>query len=276
MISRRKRDDEYNKFSGKTINMKIDKKGRNFFNRCFLSIIISGIIVFLCFGIYSLIVKSRILSDKITFFKIEKIIVKGTNVIDSEIIISTSRLKKGISLFDHKIVKAEAKLKKIAGVERVAIHRRLPGTLVINITERTPVALVNKGTLYLMDRQGYMWKLRPYMNALYPVISGVNDTVYYKGLHRVKQKDIDKTILFFDEMKKIDPSLYNAISQVDFSDDNGIYVTFRQKPVIVKLSLYAMKKNISDLYKIIARIEQLRDPMPEHIDLCYNNLAFVW
>lgn len=114
-------------------------------------------------------------------FAIQKVMVQGLKLIpESEILKLASGVQgQNLLLFDHEVLTHKISLHPL--VQSVQFQRKLPQTLVIQVTERTPVALivVSNGVLEV-DAQGvFLRRLESWPKADHPVITGINlaDTV---------------------------------------------------------------------------------------------------
>ncbi len=109
------------------------------------------------------------------FFNLQKIEVNGYSTVPQEDIIKLSGVTVRTNLFKIDIQDAITKIEMHPVVKSATISRKLPHTLVIHITERTPVAVVVGEDGYLaVDVEGiYVKKVDDLPNLNLPVISGL-------------------------------------------------------------------------------------------------------
>jgi cell division protein FtsQ len=110
-----------------------------------------------------------------SYFAVEKIQIKGLEQIpENEIArLASGVIGQNLILLDQVWLNQNVMLHPL--VEKAEIKRDLPGTLVIQITERTPVALVtvNQGVVEV-DGQGIFLRRREgWPDRSYPVINGI-------------------------------------------------------------------------------------------------------
>lgn len=74
-------------------------------------------------------------------FSLENVLVEGRENTDSETVLSALGVDKGQSVFRLDIQQTKTALEEIPWVKSVRIERRLPETIYIKLTERTPFAL---------------------------------------------------------------------------------------------------------------------------------------
>lgn len=80
----------------------------------------------------------------VELFRVRRIEVRGTKNMSAEAIARALPPQDGRSLFDD-LAPIQAAADSIGGLEEVEVSRRLPGTIVINVLETEPVALVMRG-----------------------------------------------------------------------------------------------------------------------------------
>ena len=81
---------------------------------------------------------------KLTYFHVRKLDIRGTTYLQPEDVVARLRVDTLRSIVDD-IGPLEARLRSHPQIAEVRISRRFPGTLVINISENMPVALVPRG-----------------------------------------------------------------------------------------------------------------------------------
>lgn len=109
------------------------------------------------------------------FFSIQEIKVNGlTNVPEGEIRKFAGQVQgQNIFLFDKSVLSRRIKLHPL--VLEVSFQRKLPGTLIIQISERTPAALilVPKGVIEVDSQGVFLRRLESWPNNDNPVIDGI-------------------------------------------------------------------------------------------------------
>lgn len=74
-------------------------------------------------------------------FRVNEILVTGRNRISQEELLSRLNIKKGAPIFGVSIGETQDKLADIPWISRIAVSRRLPDRIIVDISERTPAAL---------------------------------------------------------------------------------------------------------------------------------------
>jgi cell division protein FtsQ len=123
-------------------------------------------------------------------FQVRRIDVVGIRYLAVEQIANALGLAPGANIFDP-VGPLERRVFAVRGVGRVSIGRRIPGTLVVTIDERRPVALVSlAGTLALVDRQGRELPYDP-TRGVPDLPVAVADTAVLGVVERVREVDPD-------------------------------------------------------------------------------------
>lgn len=92
----------------------------------------------------------------VPFFNISSVSCSGTAVLSEEAVIDASGVALGVNIFRIPIHKIEESIKKsLPYVADVSVHRSFPSSVLLEVTERMPVAYVQNGATYLViDGEG--------------------------------------------------------------------------------------------------------------------------
>jgi cell division protein FtsQ len=107
-------------------------------------------------------------------FAVNSVEVAGNERRGSDAITAESGLTLGVNVFTVDLDSARTRILADPWVADAALARRLPGTIVIQVTERVPAALVAIGDLFLVDADGAPFKkLEPGDPVELPLITGL-------------------------------------------------------------------------------------------------------
>lgn len=101
-------------------------------------------------------------------FAITTIEVNGNQVLTDDQVRATVPVRPGDNVFETNLDAIVAELRQNPWVASAEAHRILPHTIVIDVREHVPAAIVQLGTLYLVDAEGHPFKraeLGPRMEA---------------------------------------------------------------------------------------------------------------
>jgi cell division protein FtsQ len=97
----------------------------------------------------------------LAFFRVRRVEVNGTHYIQADDIYRRLRLDSTASVWDD-TRPLERRLTSLPGVRAVTISRKLPGTLLVQVSERSPVAFVPSASgLQAADADGHLLPLDP-------------------------------------------------------------------------------------------------------------------
>lgn len=158
-------------------------------------------------------------------FNISEIEVKGIESLTEEQVIDICSLNESQNLFAFNTFKAANELKKNNYVEDVSFDKKLPHTLVINITERKVRGYIPYMNSYLyIDEDGRVLDSRPEMTKQLPIVVGLRFNGFTMGeLLETDNPDAYKAV---EELSKLFSKydLLDAVIQVDVSDEDNIHL----------------------------------------------------
>ena len=110
-----------------------------------------------------------------SLFEVKHIIVKGNQHISTEKVVAVSGLHTGTNIFKIDLAEAASKLDLLPVIRDIRFYRVMPGTVVIEVEEREPVALVPTGSGFV-EVDSEVVHLRPGRvgTAGLPVLTGVD------------------------------------------------------------------------------------------------------
>ena len=111
-----------------------------------------------------------------TFFRLKNVEVSNSRRLNREEILAIAGAEPGRDLLRMNLKLMGEHLMQNPWIESVRIRRYLPDGLSIAVTEREPLAVVNMGFIYYLDKKGNVFKvLNPGDRLDYPVITGIGE-----------------------------------------------------------------------------------------------------
>ena len=87
--------------------------------------------------------------------RVQDIVVEGRSNTPEPLLNAALGVRRGDSMLGFSLEGARVRIESLSWVEHAAVERRLPGTLVVSLTERRPFAIwQNQGRFVLIDRDG--------------------------------------------------------------------------------------------------------------------------
>jgi cell division septal protein FtsQ len=125
------------------------------------------------------------------FFRVRRVEIVGLQYLDPAKVIDALQLRADASAFDDPGPLAR-RVMALPGVTTADVGRRLPGTLIVELQETTPVALASRGgDLVPLDRRGRVLPFDPLRSAPDLPFAAYGDALVAGVLGRVHDYDPD-------------------------------------------------------------------------------------
>jgi cell division septal protein FtsQ len=173
-----------------------------------------------------------------------------------------------------KLKRVGEQLQKNPWAEKVKVRRYFPHTLAIEISEREPVAIVNMGYLYYLDKKGEIFKPLNEGDRLdYPVLTGINEEDMGKDPAGARDA-LKGALALMALLKGVQFPALADISEIHYDKGYGFTLFTVQGGVPVKLGNSAFGEKLARLARIYPGL-QAQMPTLEYIDLDYNDKIIV-
>ncbi|MEP6689436.1 MAG: FtsQ-type POTRA domain-containing protein [Gemmatimonadales bacterium] len=127
----------------------------------------------------------------LSFFRVRQVEIAGLQYLDPAKVIAALKLSPTASVFDDP-APLRRRVYAMPGVNGVAVGRRLPGTLEVELVEAVPVALASRGeALALLDARGRVLPFDPLRSAPDLPLAANGDAAVTGVLARVRDSDPD-------------------------------------------------------------------------------------
>jgi cell division protein FtsQ len=125
---------------------------------------------------------------RLDFFRVRRVEIDGTRYVSPDEIVSRLRIDTTASLFDD-VGPLEKRVRQHPSVRDVRIERKLPGTLLVRITENLPVAFVQAASgLVAVDATGRSLPVDPATADVDLPVLAVRDTLTLRVLGEVREQ----------------------------------------------------------------------------------------
>lgn len=169
----------------------------------------------------------------------------------------------GLNLFQIDIARVQQDLSGVGWVRRIDIEKKLPDTLRIKITERTPVALLRDGErLLYVDEDGAGYA------ELTPAV-GDQDLPIITDAHGA---ELQRTVALLRDLQAGDRELYARVSEVWPIPPRGFALYDRALGAIVYANAEDIASKWRNLYAVLAAENH---PRIEYADLRFANRLIV-
>jgi cell division protein FtsQ len=130
----------------------------------------------------------RALLRHLDFFRVRRVEIEGARYVSPDQIVSRLRIDTTASLFDD-VAPLEQRVRQHPSVRDVRIERKLPGTLLVKITENLPVAFVQAASgLVVVDAAGRSLPVDPATADVDLPVLAQRDTLALRVLGEVRDQ----------------------------------------------------------------------------------------
>ncbi len=181
---------------------------------------------------------------RLDFFRVRRVEIDGARYVSPDEIVSRLRIDTTQSLFDD-VGPLEKRVRQHPSVRDVRIVRKLPGTLLVRITENPPVALVQAASgLVAVDATGRSLPVDPATADVDLPVLAVRDTL---------------TLRVLGEVREMAPALFARIGEVRrFPRGSSFYLLFRltESPTNLAHDVLALGDVTADRLSDIIPVEE--------------------
>ena len=213
------------------------------------------------------------------FFSLDTAVIHGNNLVGNKHIIETGNIHKNMDILSTDCNAIRNNLETHPYVKAAIVSKRYPNKMEILIKERTPIAYLNAGSLYLIDQEGIVLPIPDAVitNQL-PVITIISDTTYDviagEKLNTPEIKNITQLVI---DTYTLSRPLFNTISEIKYEDKTGELIVYN------KDSANPVYFGVNDFYKkmiILAKFQRKltgkkRLSDYKYIDLRWNQQIIV-
>lgn len=164
--------------------------------------------------------------------------VKGNREVSEAQIIELTQTKKGIRLNTVSSAKINKRLKKNPFIESAIVKAELPGTLLIEVKEREPVARLEGSVTGMIDGKGFGMPAKTQTVYDLPIISGIKPSDFDSSWGVIKNPVIKQVARELLKLKTKVPAAYHLISEIRQQDDQTVmmYTFDGAVPVLARAS----------------------------------------
>ena len=211
---------------------------------------------------------------RVTFFKIRNIEVSDAKRLSREEILSIAGIGNGADLLRLNLKQVGEQLAQNPWVETVRVRRYFPDRVSISIAEREPLAVVNMGYIYYMDKKGKVFKVLNKGDRLdYPVVTGFTEDDLNANPDATK-KSLEATCELLKILQERGAFLLAEVSEIHYDKGYGFTLFTSSDALTIKVGSGDFSAKIDRLAKIYQTLMAQR-PTLRYIDLDYNDKIVV-
>ncbi len=203
-------------------------------------------------------------------FNLDAIVVAGNRTVGKEDIIRVSGLEMGRNIWSADLEETERRLMLDRRFDRVALSRRLPGTVVVRVKELQPIAIVQLDRLYGVSERAELILLSP-GNGLpdLPVItvdasgfrsmSGAAESrdLHFETLRETMLVDpeMGRALYLMRVLRAMSPGMYDELSEIHVSRPNDPIAYMVEGGLAIRFGTGHYPRKIEMLRRTVERLE---------------------
>ncbi len=189
------------------------------------------------------------------YFDVTEVRVEYANRVDAEEIVDLSDIHYGASIFSLDLDMIGRKIEENPWVAEAVVSRVFPSEVLIRVSEREPVAIINLDYLYYVDKNGVVFKVLSSGDPLdYPVITGItrDEVVDASGV----PTSLRSVLLLLDQVARSEVFTLACVSEIHSDPHEGLTVYTAERGVPVHFGKGALIVKLNNLERIYAELEQ--------------------
>ncbi|HEY5673018.1 MAG TPA: cell division protein FtsQ/DivIB [Malonomonas sp.] len=207
-------------------------------------------------------------------FRIDQIAVNGGQKLSEQQLIDLSDITAGQNTFELDLDLIGRKIAENSWVKEARVERIFPREVVISVVERTPVAIINLGYLYYLDRDGVVFKVLDAADKLdFPIITGFD---YQKVEQRDPQvaADLQRIVALLADLQGRELFSLDQISEIHRNPSGSLALFTLDAGVKIRLGREDFARKIDRLERIYTQLKP-RLPILDYIDLNVDEKVIV-
>ncbi|PIR17646.1 MAG: hypothetical protein COV46_03235 [Deltaproteobacteria bacterium CG11_big_fil_rev_8_21_14_0_20_49_13] len=166
-----------------------------------------------------------------------------------------ANIKTGSNIFLVDMKKVQKSIENDPWTKEVAVARKIPSNIWIYVNEHRPYAILSSGALWLVSRQGVVFKeLEGSDEKDLPVITGVTE------------EDLSNAMKVLDDYYRSPLTNYFSISEVSFDRAKGFTVIVSKYGFAIRLGFDRVPEKLELLYSMLGGISSYKTKM-RYVDL---------
>jgi len=209
-----------------------------------------------------------------TFFRLKNIEVSSAKRLTQEEILGLAGVESGQDLARMNLKRMGEQLSQNPWVETVRINRYFPDRLTIAISEREPLAIVNMGFIYYLDKKGTVFKVLNQGDKLdYPVVTGFSEDEMNSNPAGTREA-LKATCELLGILREKGAFILADVSEIHYDKGYGFTLFTSSGALPVKVGSGDFSAKVDRLARIYKEL-MAQHPSLQYIDLDYNDKIVV-
>jgi hypothetical protein len=211
--------------------------------------------------------------EDLGLFRVRQVEVRGLRYMSRDAVVSLLDLTPESSVWSDKAIWRERLLAHPL-IKEVKVARRVPNGLLLDVAERTPIALAPTPTLEPVDAEGYRLPLDPAEYRLdLPVIETTRTPP--RG-SRLFPEDVRRLVAEVEHLMASDTAFLQLVSSVAWEERGAVVVRWTEPPVAFLLPPHAPPARLREgLVALADAVARSPGEVPAAIDLRFADQVVV-
>jgi cell division protein FtsQ len=208
-----------------------------------------------------------------SFFTITRVAVLGNQVIDQQKVVDSSAVREGQNIFSLNLADIRDKVKLDPYVSDASVRRELPGTVVIEVTERNPIGVLSVGgTGYLVSDDGVVLEKMGLEDDFdFPLLMATPDNTFSIG-DRLPDPDILYALTILLSMREKTPTCYTRLETMEVFSETLISLKLKNCDGLFLIGPGAVEESLTRLDLLLPKL--LGVPFTT-VDLRFSSKAII-
>lgn len=189
-------------------------------------------------------------------FSVKEIEVNGAKHRTSEEVIQRAGLAVGANVFMLDLDASKAKLLADPWISEATLARRLPGTLLVQVTEREAAAIVSLGDSWLATREGDLFKrLEAGDPAELPIVTGLTQEALAEDRDGVKRQ-VRRAVDLSADYEHTPLSARAPLQEIHYEPGGGVTLTVGREGLKLVVGDPPFRKKLDQAARVLTELEK--------------------
>lgn len=191
-----------------------------------------------------------------SYFEVKKVVLKGSSNLEEQEALTLMGLNKPSNLLAVRLGVMAENLKSHSWIKDASLRRQLPGTILVEVQERKPRALIDLGTIYYLDGSGLpIVKVEKDEKVELPLITGFSRVDFLRRSETIKEY-MTEIYMFLDVAEaRTDRFRLENIAQISFDPVRGLTVFTREQDMEIKVGYGEYQSKFYRLGRVMAHLK---------------------
>jgi cell division protein FtsQ len=189
-------------------------------------------------------------------FRVTDIVVTGQHQRTAETLQREAELSKGVNVFTLNLDRARARLLEDPWISEAILARRLPGTLLVQVTERELGALVVLRQTYVASREGVIFKRFELGDPTdLPIITGLDPDAVAED-RAGAEATVRRALDLVSDFEHTGLGQRNVLQEIHVTRDGGFTLVIGKDGLSLALGAPPFRKKLEEAVRVTAELDR--------------------